>query len=131
MPWFSFIKGYQIKSYERGTFQDCQMCTKSHCSFKNCHYILNSSIFCQSISDTSQSQVPANITMSKECLTTGNYDTNKSPSSDDIQQMSSNFVLSHKAKILFETVKTDFLTFLTFVFCFYLMKCKLNCYRCQ
>lgn len=39
--------------------------------------------------------------MSKECLTTGNYDTNKSPSSDDIQQMSSNFVLSHKAKILF------------------------------
>lgn len=39
--------------------------------------------------------------MSKECLTTGNYDTNKSPSSGDIQQMSSNFVLSHKAKILF------------------------------
>lgn len=92
---FSFIKGYQIKSNERGTFQDCQMCTKSHCFFTDCHYLLNSSIFCQSISNTSQSQVTANITMSKECLTTGNYDTNKSPSSDDIQQMSSNFVLSH------------------------------------
>eukprot|EP00105_Crassostrea_gigas_P021935 XP_011441265.2 PREDICTED: uncharacterized protein LOC105338003 [Crassostrea gigas] len=81
-------RGYQIKSNERGTFQDCQMCTKSHCFFTNCHYLLNSSIFCQSISNTSQSQVTANITMSKECLTTGNYDTNKSPSSDDIQQMS-------------------------------------------
>lgn len=89
MPWFSFIKGYQIKSYERWTFQDCQMCTKSHCFFTNFHYLLNSSLFCQSISDTSQSQVTANIRMSKECLTTGNYDTKKSPSSDDIQQMSS------------------------------------------
>lgn len=77
------------------------MCTKSHCFFTNFHYFLNSSLFCQSISDTSQSQVTANIRMSKECLTTGNYDTNKSPSSDDIQQMSSYFVLSHKAKILF------------------------------
>lgn len=86
------------------------MCTKCNCYFRKCHYLLNSSIFCQSKSDTSQSQVTANITMSKNCLTgstltsiistsdelfsststTRNYDTNQLPSSNDTQQTSSN-----------------------------------------
>lgn len=115
-----FIAGYQFKKKERKTFQDCQMCRKNDCCFISCHYLLNSSIFCQNISDTSQHQVTANITMSNEYLTTstlmsthctsdelfastsstGNYDTNQSPSSNDTQKMSSNFVLSHKLKHL-------------------------------
>lgn len=86
------------------------MCKKSNCFFQKCYYLLKGSIFCQSTSDTSQSQVTANITMSKNCLTgstltsiistsdelfaststTRNYDTNQLPSSNDTQQMSSN-----------------------------------------
>lgn len=86
------------------------MCRKNDCCFISCHYLLNSSIFCRNISDTSQRQVIANSTMSKECLTgstltsiistsdqlfaststTRNYDTNQLPSSNDTQQMSSN-----------------------------------------
>lgn len=107
---FSVIKGYQIIDEDRGTFEDCQMCRKNDCCFESCHYLLNSSIFCQNISDTSQRHVTANNTMSKECLTgstltsiistsdklfaststTRNYDTNQLPSSNDTQQMSSN-----------------------------------------
>lgn len=107
---FSIIKGYQIIHEDRGTFEDCQMCRKNDCCFTSCHNLLNSSIFCQNVSDTSQRQVTANNTMSKECLTgststsiistsdelfaststTRNYDTNQLPSSNDTQQMSSN-----------------------------------------
>lgn len=107
----SFILGNQIQEKEKGTFQDCQFCRKKVCSFKNCHDLLNSSIFCQT-------QVTANIITSQESFststlmlihstseepfastsTTGNYDTNQSPSSNDTQQMSSNFILSHKLK---------------------------------
>lgn len=107
---FSVIKGYQIIDEDRGTFEDCQMCRKNDCSFESCHYLLNSSIFCQNKSDTSQRHVTANNTMSKECLTgstltsiistsdelfsststTRNYDTNQLPSSNDTQQTSSN-----------------------------------------
>lgn len=96
------------------------MCRKKDCGFISCHYFLKSSIFCQNISDTSQHKVTANITMSNEYLTTstltsthltsdelfastsstGNYDTNQSPSSNDTQEMSSNFILSHKLKNL-------------------------------
>lgn len=113
-----FIVGYQLKEKDTKTFQDCQMCRKNDCCFISCHYLLNSSTFCQNISDTSQHQVTANITMSNKCLTTsiltsthltsdelfastsstGNYDTNQSPSSNDRQEISSNFVLSHKLK---------------------------------
>lgn len=73
---FSFIKGYQISKEDRKTFQDCQMCTENGCSFRSCHYLLNSSIFCQNISDTSQRQVTVNISMSKECLTASTVMTN-------------------------------------------------------
>lgn len=107
---FSIIKGYQIKDEDRGTFEDCQMCRKNDCCFISCHYLLNSSIFCQNVSDTSQRHVTANNTMSKECLTgstltsiistsdelfsststTRNYDKNQLPSSNGTQQTSSN-----------------------------------------
>ncbi|XP_065944798.1 uncharacterized protein [Magallana gigas] len=101
-------QGYQLKEKDTKTFQDCQMCRKNDCCFISCHYLLNSSTFCQNISDTSQHQVTANITMSNKCLTTsiltsthltsdelfastsstGNYDTNQSPSSNDRQEIS-------------------------------------------
>lgn len=110
---FSFIKGYQINKEDRKTFQDCQMCTENVCSFRSCHCLLNSSIFCQNISDTSQRQVTVNISMSKECLTAStvmtNFPTSEEPfaststitysntdqssSINTTQQLSSNVVL--------------------------------------
>lgn len=52
------------------------MCTENVCSFRSCHFLLYSSIFCQNISDTSQRQVTVNISMSKECLTASTIMTN-------------------------------------------------------
>lgn len=107
----SFIKGNKIQEKEKGTFQECQYCEKKDCFFRDCRDLLNSSIFCQS-------QVTANIITSQESFsastltsihstsdelfalssTTEYYDSNQSPSSNDTQEMSSNFVLSNRLK---------------------------------
>lgn len=114
---FSY-KGWAIKEDQRGTFLDCQMCTETDCWFRPCSDFLNSSIYCKSITDTSHSQITESIKTSqgefsastfmsnhftsREVVvsnsTTEYYDSDQSPSTNDTQQMSSNFVPSNKQK---------------------------------
>lgn len=111
-----FIKGWGIMEEHIITFIECQMCRNSGCRFRRCSDSFRGSIFCKSISDTSQSQITEHLTTSQESFsastllsshsisdelfvstsTTGNYDTDQSPSTNDTQQLSSNLILSYR-----------------------------------
>lgn len=109
-----FIKGWGIMEEHIITFIECQMCRNSDCRFRRCSDSFRGSIFCKSIS--SQSQITEHLTTSQESFsastllsshsiseelfvstsTTGNYDTDQSPSANDTQQLSSNLILSYR-----------------------------------
>lgn len=92
------------------------MCTEMDCRFRPCSDLLNSSIYCKSITDTSHRQITESIKTSqgefsastfmwnhltsREVVvsnsTTGYYDSDQSQSTNDTQQMSSNVVPSNK-----------------------------------
>lgn len=83
--------GLEIKEEQRETFVECQMCAENNCSFRRCTDLLASSIYCESISDTSTSIL--NHSTSKELLfgsssTSANLDEDKITSSNDTLQIS-------------------------------------------
>lgn len=99
-----------------GTFLECQMCERNNCEFIPCSNLLSGSIFCKSISVTSQSQITEHLTTlhgsfsastllsnhptSEELVvstsTTKNYHTDQLASTNDTQQMPSNLILPYK-----------------------------------
>lgn len=102
------IKGWEISKKQRNTFLECQLCTNNDCSFKSCYDLAESSIFCETTSDTSQRQETGNVTRlhgnlndlsnhltAKELLvphfTIKSCDEAQLPSVEDTQQKSSNY----------------------------------------
>lgn len=100
------------------------MCGKNDCKFRRCSDKINSSIFCKNISDESKGETTSKETVSASTLmsifstsdeilaltsTAGYYDTDQLPSTNDTQQMSSNFILSYKRKTCGITLITFFL----------------------
>lgn len=100
------------------------MCERNDCQFKRCYDLSASSIFCKNISDEFQGQTTSRETVtastfmshhstSDEILaltsTAGSYDTDQLPSTNDTQQMSSNFILFYKRKTCGITLITFFL----------------------
>uniref|UniRef100_K1R2R3 Uncharacterized protein n=1 Tax=Magallana gigas TaxID=29159 RepID=K1R2R3_MAGGI len=98
--------GWEINETQRDTFLKCQLCKNNDCSFKSCYDLAASSIFCQTTSDTSQSQETGNVARvhgnlnvlsnhltAKELLaphfTIRNCDEAQLPSVEDTQQKSS------------------------------------------
>lgn len=110
------IKGWEINEEQMGTFLECEVCERNDCQFMHCSDSLFGSIFCKSISNTSQDQITEHFTTSQESFsastllsnhstsdeffvstsTAGNYDTGQSQSTNDTQQMSSNLNLSYR-----------------------------------
>lgn len=98
------------------TFIECQMCRNSGCRFRRCSDSFRGSIFCKSISDTSQSQITEYLTTSHGSFsastllsnhptseepvvstsTTKNYHTDQLASTNVTQQMPSNLILPYK-----------------------------------
>eukprot|EP00105_Crassostrea_gigas_P033959 XP_019918107.1 PREDICTED: uncharacterized protein LOC109617186 [Crassostrea gigas] len=102
----SIDQGWEINETQRDTFLKCQLCKNNDCSFKSCYDLAASSIFCQTTSDTSQSQETGNVARvhgnlnvlsnhltAKELLaphfTIRNCDEAQLPSVEDTQQKSS------------------------------------------
>lgn len=104
----------KINEDQRETFLGCQMCKENDCRFRPCSDFLDSSIYCKNMSDTSHCQIKEHLTslqrgfsastfmsnhlISEEMFvstsTTG-YDSDQSPSTNDTQPMSSNFLFCH------------------------------------
>lgn len=110
---FYLSKGWKIQTEEKDSFLECQFCLENDCYFKYCSESLDGSIFCKSMSDTSQSQISTIVTTSHEsfsaltCMsnhsttkqplvsdsTTGHYVKDQPASSNDTLQMLCNFIL--------------------------------------
>lgn len=100
------IIGREVTEEEREAFLECQICEMNECQFRSCFESSASSIFCNNNSDefqgitTSKRTVSASTFMSLHSTledvfvsttTTRYYNTDKSPSTNGMQQMSSNF----------------------------------------
>lgn len=101
---------------QSGTFLKCLMCENNDCQFRRCSDTLRGSIFCKSISDTSQRQITEIFTTSQESVsastflsnhstseklfastsTTGSYDRDQSSLTNYTERMSSNVALLYK-----------------------------------
>lgn len=103
---FILIIGRKVTKEEKEAFLECQICEMNECQFRSCFESSASSIFCNNHSDefqgitTSKRTVSASKFMSLHSTledvfvsttTTRYYNTDKSPSNNDMQQMSSNF----------------------------------------
>nr|XP_034321994.1 uncharacterized protein LOC105348832 [Crassostrea gigas] len=105
-PYTSIDQGWEINENQTDTFLKCQLCTNNNCCFKSCYDLAASSIFCETILDTSQRQETGNVTALHESFnflsnhltakqqlpqhsTTENCDEAKLPSIKDTHQKSS------------------------------------------
>lgn len=77
---FFLSKGWEVKEEQRETFLECQMCTNKDCLFRRCSDLLNGSIYCQSIWDTSQGQITKHLTTSQGVFSASTFISNSSAS---------------------------------------------------
>lgn len=101
------MKGLGIKEEQIESFLECQVCGRNGCQFRDCFDLVASSIFCKTISDSSQGKTTSQIPFSSSILmlnhstskdlfasrsTTENYDKVQLQSTNDGVQKAGNYI---------------------------------------